>query len=43
MEVPVVPLPFQQQTIEYLIKFEILISALDFLNLKFWTNNGYIK
>jgi hypothetical protein len=32
-----------QQTVEYLIKFEILSSTLDMLILKISTGNGYIK
>ncbi len=39
----IVPLPFMQQTVEYLIKFEILSSTLDMLILKISTGNGYIK
>jgi len=39
----VVCLPFRQQTVEYLIKFEILTSALGFLILKFLIGNGYSR
>jgi hypothetical protein len=39
----VVPLPFWQQTVEYLFKFEILTLALGFLILIFLTCNDYIK
>jgi hypothetical protein len=39
----VVPLPFQQQTIEYWIKFEILTSAHGFEILKILVGNGYKK
>jgi len=39
----VVPLPFWQQTTEWLIKFEILILALGFLIFKFSIGNGYTK
>jgi hypothetical protein len=37
------PLPFQQQTAKYLIKFKFLTSALGFLILKFSPSNVYIK
>ncbi len=36
LTIVVVPLPFWQQTAEYLIKFEILILALDFLILSYY-------
>jgi hypothetical protein len=36
-------LPFQQQTVEELIKFEILISTFYFLIQKFSAVNGYTK
>jgi len=36
-------LQFQQQTAKYIIKFEILISTVGFLILKFSTSNGYIE
>jgi len=39
----IVPLPFWQQIVEYLIKFEILTLALGFLILKISTSNGYSK
>jgi hypothetical protein len=39
----VVPLPFRQQIVEYLFKFEILTSAPSFLIIKFLTCNDYIK
>jgi len=37
------PLQFQQQTVKYLIKFEILVLTVGFSILKFLTSNGYIK
>jgi hypothetical protein len=39
----VIPLPFRQQTIEHLLKFEISTLALCFLILKFLVGNGYTK
>jgi hypothetical protein len=39
----VVPLPFRQQTTQYLVKFEILTLALGFENFKFWAGNSYKK
>jgi hypothetical protein len=39
----VIPLPFQQQIAKYLIKFEILTSALGFLFLKFLIDHNYNK
>lgn len=39
----IVPIPFWQQTIENVIKFEILTSSLGFLILNFFASNGYSK
>jgi len=39
----VVPLPFWQQTVEYLIRFVNLTSTFAFLILKFLASNGYKK
>jgi hypothetical protein len=39
----IIPLPFQQQTVEYLIKFEIVSLAIGFLIQNFSIGNGYSK
>jgi hypothetical protein len=36
-------LPFWQQIVENLFKFEILTLTLGFLTLKFWASNDYRK
>jgi hypothetical protein len=39
----IIPLPFEQQIVENLFKFEILTSTPNFLILKFSIGNDYRK